>query len=39
MPSDSVPGRAVGGSILELDLKLENGEYRVASLGRAVFAD
>lgn len=32
-------GRVVGGEILEMDLRLENGEYRVARLGLASFAD
>jgi hypothetical protein len=32
-------GHAVGGEIIEVDLKREHGDYRVARVGFAVFAD
>ena len=32
-------GRASGGDVIEIDLKLERGDYRVARVGFASFAD
>lgn len=32
-------GQAVGGQVLEVDLRVERGKYRVTRVGLATFAD